>query len=223
VEQAVLHFDLERWLSEQQEPSAAGIQRARRAEHGNGFHMLNADVISMPTSGSTLVRRWDWPSTHCRCHWSILTSQRSSFAHAAQVSISIPTVRYPRTSGTSADVNPRCTPGPRCISTDERVLGGSDLRFLERVVPGVDADFNWWVNRKIPRAATFFAEASWGLDNIGVSDAAARNFQRRVSGAVRRDGMDGVLTASHLEMSLILCEYDAMYEEIAFKFVQHFM
>jgi len=26
-----------------------------------------------------------------------------------------------------------------------------------------------------------------------------------------------------LEMSLILCEYDAMYEEIAFKFVQHFM
>jgi hypothetical protein len=26
-----------------------------------------------------------------------------------------------------------------------------------------------------------------------------------------------------LEMSLILCEYDSMYEEIAFKFVQHFM
>src|ERR1700752_469128 len=26
-----------------------------------------------------------------------------------------------------------------------------------------------------------------------------------------------------LEMSLILCEFDAMYEEIAYKFVQHFM
>ena len=26
-----------------------------------------------------------------------------------------------------------------------------------------------------------------------------------------------------LEMALILCEYDPMYEEVAFKFVQHFM
>ena len=26
-----------------------------------------------------------------------------------------------------------------------------------------------------------------------------------------------------LEIALILCEYDAMYEEVAFKFVQHFM
>ena len=84
-------------------------------------------------------------------------------------------------------------------------------------------NFNWWVNRKDPAGRNVFAGGFLGLDNIGVFD---RSAQLPTGGSLEQ--ADGTAWMAFycqcmLEMALILAEYDPMYEEVAFKFVQHFM
>jgi hypothetical protein len=67
-----------------------------------------------------------------------------------------------------------------------------------------------------------FAGGFLGLDNIGVFD---RSAQLPTGGSLEQ--ADGTAWMAFycqcmLEMALILCESDPLYEEIAFKFVQHF-
>jgi hypothetical protein len=84
-------------------------------------------------------------------------------------------------------------------------------------------NFNWWVNRKDPAGRNVFAGGFLGLDNIGVFD---RSAQLPTGGSLEQ--ADGTAWMAFycqcmLEMALILTEYDPVYEEVAFKFVQHFM
>jgi hypothetical protein len=105
----------------------------------------------------------------------------------------------------------------------ERTLGRADLRFLERSFQGLMLNFNWWVNRKDPEGNNVFAGGFLGLDNIGVFD---RSAQLPTGGSLEQaDGTAWMAfyCQSMLEMSLILCDYDPIYEEVAFKFIQHFI
>ena len=105
----------------------------------------------------------------------------------------------------------------------EKQLGRADLRFLERSFQGLMLNFNWWVNRKDPAGRNVFAGGFLGLDNIGIFD---RSAPLPTGGSLEQaDGTAWMAfyCQSMLEMALILAEYDPIYEEIAFKFVQHFM
>jgi hypothetical protein len=104
----------------------------------------------------------------------------------------------------------------------ERALGRSDPRFLERAFQGLMLNFNWWVNRKDPSGRNVFAGGFLGLDNIGVFD---RSAQLPTGGSLEQ--ADGTAWMAFycqcmLEIALILCEYDAVYEEVAYKFIQHY-
>jgi hypothetical protein len=105
----------------------------------------------------------------------------------------------------------------------EKELGRSDLRFLERSFQGLMQNFNWWVNRKDPSGKNVFAGGFLGLDNIGVFD---RSAQLPTGGHL--DQADGTAWMAFycqcmLEIALILTEYDSMYEDIAFRFLEHFL
>jgi hypothetical protein len=105
----------------------------------------------------------------------------------------------------------------------ERNLGRADIKFLERSFQGLMLNFNWWVNRKDPTGRNVFAGGFLGLDNIGVFD---RSAQLPTGGSLEQ--ADGTAWMAFycqcmLEMSLILAEEDPMYQDVAFKFVQHFM
>jgi hypothetical protein len=68
-----------------------------------------------------------------------------------------------------------------------------------------------------------FAGGFLGLDNIGVFD---RSAQLPTGGSLEQaDGTAWMAFYCHcmLEMALILADYDSMYEEVAFRFVQHSM
>ena len=72
------------------------------------------------------------------------------------------------------------------------------------------------------RDATCFAGGFLGLDNIGVFD---RSAQLPTGGSLEQaDGTAWMAfyCQNMLEIALILTEYDPMYEEIAYKFVEHF-
>jgi hypothetical protein len=105
----------------------------------------------------------------------------------------------------------------------ETELGRSDLRFLERSFQGLMANFIWWVNRKDPEGRNVFAGGFLGLDNIGVFDRSAP-----LPTGGHLDQADGTAWMAFyclcmLEIALILTEYDPVYDEIAFRFLEHFV
>lgn len=218
------HFDLEKWLTEHQSHPLL-----ESAKHGvrntEWFHMLNADVISMPD-------KWEYPwyaAWDLAFHTiglalvdfdfakeQLLLMLRSLYFH--------PNGQIPAYEWNFSDVNPPVHAWATLyLFKMERTLGRADLRFLERSFQGLMLNFNWWVNRKDPAGHNVFAGGFLGLDNIGVFD---RSAQLPTGGSLEQ--ADGTAWMAFycqcmLEIALILCEYDPLYEEVAFKFVQHFM
>jgi len=97
------------------------------------------------------------------------------------------------------------------------------MRFLERSFQGLMQNFNWWVNRKDPSGKNVFAGGFLGLDNIGVFD---RSAQLPTGGHL--DQADGTAWMAFycqcmVEIAVILTEYDSVYEEIAFRFLEQFL
>jgi hypothetical protein len=218
------YFDLERWLSEHK--SHPLLESARDGvRNTEWFHMLNADVISMPD-------KWEYPwyaAWDLAFHTLSLSLVDFDFAKE-QLLLMLrnlyfhPNGQIPAYEWNFSDVNPPVHAWATLyLYKMERVLERADIRFLERSFQALTLNFNWWVNRKDPSGRNVFAGGFLGLDNIGVFD---RSAQLPTGGSLEQ--ADGTAWMAFycqcmLEMSLILCEHDSMYEEVAFKFAQHFM
>jgi hypothetical protein len=218
------YFDLEQWLREHN--SHPLLESTRRdVRNTEWFHMLNADVISMPD-------KWEYPwyaAWDLAFHTIALSQVDFDFAKE-QLLLMLRTLYFhpsgqiPAYEWNFSDVNPPVHAWATLwLYSYERQLGRADLRFLERSFQGLMLNFNWWVNRKDPAGRNVFAGGFLGLDNIGVFD---RSAQLPTGGSLEQaDGTAWMAfyCQNMLEIALILCEYDSMYEEIAFKFLQHFM
>ena len=218
------YFDLEQWLSEHKShPLLDSDPRGMR--NTEWFHMLNADIISMPD-------KWEYPwyaAWDLAFHTTALALVDFDFAKE-QLLLMLrnlyfhPNGQIPAYEWNFSDVNPPVHAWATLyLYKMEQTLGRADLRFLERSFQGLMLNFNWWVNRKDPAGRNVFAGGFLGLDNIGVFD---RSAQLPTGGSLEQ--ADGTAWMAFycqcmLEMALILTEYDPMYEEVAFKFVQHFM
>jgi hypothetical protein len=218
------YFDLEQWLSEHR--SHPLLESARHGvRNTEWFHMLNADVISMPD-------KWEYPwyaAWDLAFHTVALALVDFDFAKE-QLLLMLrnlyfhPNGQIPAYEWNFSDVNPPVHAWATLyLFNMERTLGRADMRFLERSFQGLMLNFNWWVNRKDPTGRNVFAGGFLGLDNIGVFD---RSAELPTGGSLEQ--ADGTAWMAFycqcmLEMALTLSEYDPMYEEVAFKFVQHFM
>ncbi len=218
------NFDLEQWLKEHRshpllDPARQGVRNTE------WFHMINADVISMPD-------KWEYPwyaAWDLAFHTTSLALVDFDFAKE-QLLLMLrslyfhPNGQIPAYEWNFSDVNPpvHAWATLRLFKT-ERTLGRADIRFLERSFQGLMLNYNWWVNRKDPAGRNVFAGGFLGLDNIGVFD---RSAQLPTGGSLEQ--ADGTAWMAFycqcmLEMALILSDYDPMYEDIAFRFVQNFM
>jgi hypothetical protein len=218
------YFDLERWLSEHRSHPMLESARAN-VRNTEWFHMLSADLISMPD-------KWEYPwfaAWDLAFHTTALALVDFDFAKE-QLLLMLrglyfhPNGQIPAYEWNFSDVNPPVHAWATLyLYKMERSLGRADLRFLERSFQGLMLNFNWWVNRKDPAGRNVFAGGFLGLDNIGVFD---RSAPLPTGGTLEQ--ADGTAWMAFycqcmLEMALILTEYDAIYEEVAFKFIQHFM
>ena len=218
------YFDLERWLEEHKSHPLMGNVRPG-VRNVDWFHMLNADVISMPD-------KWEYPwyaAWDLAFHTISLALVDFDFAKD-QLLLMLrnlychPNGQIPAYEWNFGDVNPPVHAWATLyLFKMEQNLGRADLRFLERSFQGLMLNFNWWVNRKDPSGKNVFAGGFLGLDNIGVFD---RSAELPTGGSLEQ--ADGTAWMAFycqcmLEMSLTLCDYDPMYEEVAFKFLQHFM
>jgi hypothetical protein len=218
------YFDLDRWLLEHH--SHPLTESARRGvRNTEWFHMLNADVISMPD-------KWEYPwyaAWDLAFHTIALSQVDFDFAKE-QLLLMLrslyfhPNGQIPAYEWNFSDVNPPVHAWATIwLYKYEKSLGRSDLRFLERSFHGLMLNFNWWVNRKDPSGKNVFAGGFLGLDNIGVFD---RSAELPTGGSLEQaDGTAWMAfyCSCMCEMALILSDYDPIYEEFAFKFVQHYL
>ncbi len=218
------YFDLDKWLEEHQAHPLTGTVH-RNIRNTEWFHMLNSDIISMPD-------KWEYPwyaAWDLAFHTialslvdfdfakdQLLLMLRNLYAH--------PNGQIPAYEWNFSDVNPPVHAWATLFLYNvEKELGRSDLRFLERSFQGLMQNFNWWVNRKDPQGKNVFAGGFLGLDNIGVFDRSAP-----LPTGGHLDQADGTAWMAFycqnmLEIALILAEHDSVYEDIAFRFLEHFL
>jgi len=218
------YFDLDKWLEEHEAHPLTGTTH-RNIRNTEWFHMLNSDIISMPD-------KWEYPwyaAWDLAFHTialslvdfdfakdQLLLMLRNLYAH--------PNGQIPAYEWNFSDVNPPVHAWATLFLYNiEKELGRSDLRFLERSFQGLMQNFNWWVNRKDPQGKNVFAGGFLGLDNIGVFDRSAA-----LPTGGHLDQADGTAWMAFycqnmLEIALILTEYDSVYEDIAFRFLEHFL
>jgi mannosylglycerate hydrolase MGH1-like protein len=216
------YFDLDRWLTEHDSHPLLGSGKGG-ARNPEWFHMLNSDVISMPD-------KWEYPwyaAWDLAFHTialslvdfdfakeQLLLMLRSLYAH--------PNGQIPAYEWNFSDVNPPVHAWATLfLYRVETELGRADVRFLERSFQGLMMNFNWWVNRKDPEGRNVFAGGFLGLDNIGVFDRSAP-----LPTGGHLDQADGTAWMAFyclcmFEIALILVEYDSIYEDIAFRFLEH--
>jgi hypothetical protein len=218
------YFDLDKWLDEHDAHPLMGTAH-RHMRNTEWFHMLNSDVISMPD-------KWEYPwyaAWDLAFHTLALSLVDFDFAKEQLLLMlrslySHPSGQIPAYEWNFSDVNPPVHAWATLFLFNiERQLGRADLRFLERSFQGLMLNFSWWVNRKDPQGRNVFAGGFLGLDNIGVFD---RSAELPTGGHL--DQADGTAWMAFycqnmLEIALILTEYDPMYEDIAFRFLEHFL
>jgi len=217
-------FDLDKWLDEHGAHQLMGSGH-RRVRNQEWFHMLNSDIISMPD-------KWEYPwyaAWDLAFHTLALSLVDFDFAKDQLLLMlrnlySHPNGQIPAYEWNFSDVNPPVHAWATLFLYNiERELGRADMRFLERSFQGLMLNFNWWVNRKDPEGRNVFAGGFLGLDNIGVFD---RSAQLPTGGHL--DQADGTAWMAFycqnmLEIALILSETDSVYEELAFRFLEHFL
>ena len=216
-------FDVDRWLVEHEAHPLTGTAH-RHTRNGEWFHMFNSDIISMPD-------KWEYPwfaAWDLAFHTlalslvdfdfakdQLLLMLRSLYAH--------PNGQIPAYEWNFSDVNPPVHAWATLFLYNiEKDLGRADIRFLEHSFEGLVQNFGWWINRKDPEGRNVFGGGFLGLDNIGVFD---RSSPLPTGGYL--DQADGTAwmafyCQSMLEIALILTEHDSEYEDIAFRFLEHF-
>ncbi|HEY6419988.1 MAG TPA: hypothetical protein VIX59_13370 [Candidatus Binataceae bacterium] len=99
---------------------------------------------------------------------------------------------------------------------------GPDYAFLARVFQKLLLNFTWWVNRKDPDGKNIFTGGFLGLDNIGAFDRSKPLPQGGHLEQAEGTAWMAFYCAMMLSIALELASHDPVYQDIAYKFLEHF-
>ncbi len=218
------YFDAGRWLDEHHADPLRGYTRPIR--NLNWFHMYNDHVISMPD-------KWEYPwyaAWDLAFHAIALSVVDTDFAKQ-QLGLMLreiylhPSGQIPAYEWNFSDVNPPVHAWAILFlyRTEQALQGQGDLDFLKRSFAKLLMNFTWWVNRKDRFGKNVFEGGFLGLDNIGVFD---RSKPLPTGGYLEQaDGTAwmALFCQNMMELSVELASYDITYEDLCYKFVEHFL
>jgi hypothetical protein len=218
------YFDIERWL-EEHGGGARGVI-ASSIRNSGWAHMLNDDVISMPD-------KWEYPwyaAWDLAFHAAAISVVDMDFAKA-QLLLMLdemyqhPNGQVPAYEWNFGDVNPPVHAWAAIFVylTEKHRTGKGDIRFLNLAFQKLLLNFTWWVNRKDRDGRNIFEGGFLGLDNIGIFDRSAPlptgGFMEQADGTAWM----AFYCQSMLQIALELAADDPVYEELALKFIEHFL
>ena len=217
------YWDGDQWLKEHHaHPLHRGSRQFRNREW---FHMVNDDIISMPD-------KWEYPwyaAWDLAFHTLPIGIVDPDFAKEQMLLMVSgryihPNGQLPAYEWNFSDVNPpvHASATLLLVRTEQLQRGEVDVEFLKSVFNKLILNFTWWVNRKDRFGKNVFEGGFLGLDNIGVFD---RSAPLPTGGHLEQaDGTAwmAVFTQSMLELAFELAARDPTYEDMAFKFAEHF-
>jgi hypothetical protein len=215
-------YDVAEWLRDR----GAAPFAAEGIRNAGWYHMENSDVISMPDT-------WEYPwyaAWDLAFHCVALALVDAGFAKD-QLELMLsesylhPNGQIPAYEWDFSDVNPpvHAWAAMYVYRVDGMATGTYDREFLERIFQKLLLYFTWWVNRKDPNGRNVFQGGFLGLDNIGVFD---RSHPLPTGGELEQaDGTAWMALFSQcmLAIALELVHDDARYEDLAYRFAEHFL
>ena len=218
------HYVVEDWLDG--DPAMPPPPKSRKKGRNRDWpHLFNRDVISMPD-------KWEYPwyaAWDLAFHMIPFARLDPDFAKE-QLGLLLrewymhPNGQLPAYEWALGDVNPPVhawavwrvykMTGPR---------GGRDVDFLASCFQKLLLNFTWWVNRKDFEGRHLFSGGFLGLDNVGVFD---RSQQLPTGGYLQQaDGTAWMAfyCGTMLSMAMELATHGAGYEDMASKFLEHFI
>jgi hypothetical protein len=221
------YYDIDRWLEERgADPMTPAVQRKHAPRNEQWYHMFNADIISMPD-------KWEYPwyaAWDLAFHTIALGMVDPDFAKE-QLDLMLreqylhPNGQIPAYEWNFGDVNPPVHAWATLFNYRLEMLsnGEGDVEFLKHAFQKLLLNFTWWVNRKDPTGKNVFDGGFLGLDNIGVFDRSAV-----LPSGGHLEQADGtawmaLYSQNMLEIALNLAMHDPVYEDMANKFLEHFL
>ncbi len=217
------HYIVDDWLAG--DPSAPPPPRERlQGRNHDWVHLYCRDVMSMPD-------KWEYPwfaawdlafhtmpymvidPDFAKRQLELVMSER--FMH--------PNGQIPAYEWVFGDVNPPVH-GWAAYRLYKMTIaqGRPDRRFLTLAFQKLLLGFTWWVNRKDPEGNNIFGGGFLGLDNIGLFD---RSKPLPTGGYLQQaDGTAWMAfyCANLFSIALELAQGDPAYQDIAYKFFEHF-
>jgi len=199
---------------------------AERQRNSAWGHLSTSEIISMPD-------KWEYPwfaAWDLGFHTIALYVVDPDFAKKQLDLIHKPWFMHPNGQIPAyewnfSDVNPPVLglAAWRIYCNEKAVTGKGDRRFLHRIFQKQLLNFTWWVNRKDALGNNVFEGGFLGLDNIGVFDRSSAIPDGGILEQADGTAWMALYCLSMLEMALELSKEDAEYEEIAYKFYEHFI
>jgi len=189
-------------------------------------HIHSDDVLSMPD-------KWEYPwfaSWDLAFHCIPLAMIDPDFAKKQLLLLTRewymhPNGQLPAYEWNFNDVNPpvHAWAAWRIYKIERKMYGRSDRSFLERVFQKLLLNFTWWVNRHDLEGRNVFQGGFLGLDNIAVFDRS-----RELPGGGRLEQSDAtswmaMYCLNLLAIAIELALENPSYEDIACKFLEHFL
>ena len=217
------YFDADQWLEEHRaHPLHRGSRQFRNREW---FHMINEDIISMPD-------KWEYPwyaAWDLAFHTLPIAIVDPDFAKE-QMELMLrglylhPSGQLPAYEWNFSDVNPPVHAWATLFlhRTEEALRGEADVDFLKSAFNKLLLNFTWWLNRKDRFGKNVFEGGFLGLDNIGVFDRSAPlptgGYLEQADGTAWM----ALFTQNMFELAQELAVHDRVYEDMVFKFMDHF-
>ncbi|MDQ2838410.1 MAG: glucosidase [Actinomycetota bacterium] len=216
-------YSVAEWIDGDPAQPAPPAARAERGARNSSWRQLSlADVISMPDE-------WEYPwfaSWDLAFHCVTLAHIDPAFAKDQLVLLCRewamhPNGQLPAYEWAFGDVNPpvHAWAAWRVYCID----GSGDRGFLMRVFSKLLLNFSWWVNRKDADGSNLFEGGFLGMDNIGLFDRSAP-----LPPGHRLEQSDATswmafYCLSMLQIALELARTDPAWDDLATKFLEHFL
>lgn len=219
------HYNVNTWL--QGDPVGPTPSPQRKLGRNKSWKTLDAfDVFSMPD-------KWEYPwfaAWDLAFHTISLAMIDPDFAKNQLLLLTKewymhPNGQIPAYEWSFGDVNPpvHAWAAMRVYQIEHKKYGRKDRVFLEKMFQKLTLNFTWWVNQKDEGGRNIFEGGFLGLDNIGVFN---RDTGPPGGGILEQPdgtGWMGMYCINLLQIALELAAEDPVYEDMAIKFLEHFV
>ncbi|UFS60245.1 MGH1-like glycoside hydrolase domain-containing protein [Subtercola endophyticus] len=215
------HFNVQKWLDGDPATPPPPPERAK-IRNGSWRHLDAHDVILMPDP-------WEYPwfaAWDLAFHCVTLAHIDPEFAKAQLILMlrewyMHPSGQLPAYEWNFSDVNP---PTHAWAALHVFLLdGGTDYSFLARVFHKLLMNFTWWTNNKDHGENNLFEGGFMGLDNIAPLDRSKLPPEVGILEQADSTAWMAMYALDLLNIALRLAGNERSYEDVATKFIEHFL